>query len=280
MDMVPVPSPELGNLVFFDHINLMVTDHRLATLFFVEGLGLTRDPYRMAGVRNMWVNVGTQQFHLPIGVPERFAGEIGVSFPDLDTLQARLNEIAPALAGTAFRCERDDGTLLVHDPWGRRYRMHNAHTLPSRNPLAIPYVEFWVQPGTAAGIAAFYRDVAGAPAELTNAGGETAAHVFAGPHQSLRFREKRGEIPSGRALHVAVYLTRFWEVFHRMEELGLLYEGIRGEQFRFCDIPAPEGGGLLYSIEHEVRSIYHLDYRRPLVNRTAMPNEPGYAAPD
>ena len=41
-------SPELGNAIFFDHINLAVTDHRLATLFFIEGLGLTRDPYRMA----------------------------------------------------------------------------------------------------------------------------------------------------------------------------------------------------------------------------------------
>jgi hypothetical protein len=279
MGLDPAPSPELGNLVFFDHINLMVTDHRLATLFYVEGLGLTRDPYRMVGVRNMWVNVGTQQFHLPIGVPERFAGEIGVAFPDLDALVARLKEVEPVLAGTAYRCQRDNGTLLVHDPWGRRYRMHRAGNLPGRNPLAIPYIEFYVAPGTAGGIAAFYRDVVGAPAEVSDAGGEPTAHVFAGPHQALRFREKRGEIPSGRALHVAVYLSRFWEVFQRMERMGILYEGLRGEQFRFCDIPAPEGGGLLYSIEHEMRSLYHLDYRRPLVNRVAMPNEPGYVAP-
>jgi hypothetical protein len=29
------------------------------------GLGLTRDPYLNAGVENMWVNIGDQQFHLP-----------------------------------------------------------------------------------------------------------------------------------------------------------------------------------------------------------------------
>ena len=63
------PSPELGSVVLFEHVNLRVADHRLATLFFVEGLGLTRDPYRMVGTRNMWLNAGNQQFHLPIGEP-------------------------------------------------------------------------------------------------------------------------------------------------------------------------------------------------------------------
>ena len=31
------------------------------------GLGLTRDPYLMTGVGNMWINVGRSQFHLPTG---------------------------------------------------------------------------------------------------------------------------------------------------------------------------------------------------------------------
>ena len=31
------------------------------------GLGLTRDPYLMTSVTNMWVNVGRSQFHLPTG---------------------------------------------------------------------------------------------------------------------------------------------------------------------------------------------------------------------
>jgi hypothetical protein len=83
---------------------------------------------------------------------------------------------------------------------------------------------------------------------------------------------------------VALYLSRFWEVHARMETLGVVCESAANEQFRFMDIPALNGesgnhGGprrLLYSIEHEMRSIYHSDYRRPLVNRTAMPNEPGY----
>ena len=34
-------------------------------LFYVVGLGCTRDPYLNVGLNNMWVNVGEQQFHLP-----------------------------------------------------------------------------------------------------------------------------------------------------------------------------------------------------------------------
>jgi hypothetical protein len=273
-------SPELGNLVFFDHINLQVTDHRLATLFYIEGLGLTRDPYRNVGARNMWVNVGTQQFHLPVGYPPRFAGEIGVAVPDSRELEERLKAVRDSLAGTAFAFSREPApgpdTVRVIDPWGRLYRAYQASVLPGRNPLAIPYIEFWVAPGTHEGIARFYREVVGAPVETVDAGGEPAAHVFAGPHQALRFREKRGEAPSGHALHVALYLTRFWEVYARMEGLGIVCEAARNEQFRFMDIPAGDGRGLLYSIEHEMRSVYHPDYRRPLVNRVAMPNEPGH----
>ena len=44
-----------------------VPDQRLATLFYVAGLGLTRDPYLMVSDSNMWVNVGRSQFHLPSG---------------------------------------------------------------------------------------------------------------------------------------------------------------------------------------------------------------------
>ena len=286
-------SPDLGNFLFFDHVNMQVTDHRLATLFFIEGLGLTRDPYRNVGVRNMWANVGTQQFHLPIGQPPRFAGEVGVALPDLEQVAVQLELVREPLRGTAFEFAREAGgngsghaheSVRVIDPWGRQLRLFRANAFPGRNPLAIPYIEFYVAPGTHEGIARFYREVIGAPVEILNAAGEPTAHVFSGPHHALRFREKRGETPSGHALHVALYLTRFWEVYQRMEALGIVFEKAANEQFRFMDIPAlnPSGkpGAPLYSIEHEMRSAYHLDYRRPLVNRmVAMPNEPGYVPP-
>ncbi len=279
-------SPELGNAVFLDHVNFPVTDHRLATLFFIEGLGFTRDPYRNVGTANMWVNVGTQQFHLPIGRPLPFSGEVAIAVPDLAELAGRLGAIAGGLEGSEFSCAEDGECLRIVDPWGRRLRAYRAGALPGRNPLALPYVEFWVASGAAAGIADFYRRVIGAPAELSEEGGEPTAHVFVGPHQTLRYREKRDAEPSGHVLHVCLYLTHFWEIYAAMGELGILYEEVANEQFRFCDIPPPQGAsqtegsnGSLYSIEHEMRSVYHLDYRRPLVNRIAMANEPGYVAP-
>ena len=48
---------DLGNVVALEHVNIRVPDQRLATLFYIKGLGLTRDPYLMTGVENMWVNV-------------------------------------------------------------------------------------------------------------------------------------------------------------------------------------------------------------------------------
>ena len=56
---------DLGNIVELGHVNVTVPDQTKATAFYLMGLGLTRDPYLMAGLENMWVNVGRGQFHLP-----------------------------------------------------------------------------------------------------------------------------------------------------------------------------------------------------------------------
>ena len=115
---------QLGNFTQFEHVNLRVPDHRLATLFFVQGLGFTRDPTRMVGVNNMWVNAGLQQFHLPIGEAHPFAGEIGLTVPDLDTLAHSLKQIAGELKGTRFAVRKTAATLQIDSPWGHRFRAH------------------------------------------------------------------------------------------------------------------------------------------------------------
>ena len=56
---------DVGNIVSLEHINVQVPDQSLAILFYVVGLGFTRDPYLTVGLGNMWINVGEQQFHLP-----------------------------------------------------------------------------------------------------------------------------------------------------------------------------------------------------------------------
>ena len=60
----------VGNIVHLEHVNVRQPNQQLATIFYVSALGLTRDPYMMVGVDNMWVNIGRSQMHLPTGEPQ------------------------------------------------------------------------------------------------------------------------------------------------------------------------------------------------------------------
>ena len=71
-------AEDLGNIVGLEHVNLQVEDQGLTTLFYISGLGLTRDPYLMTSIDNMWVNVGRSQFHLITGKPQRLRGRTGL----------------------------------------------------------------------------------------------------------------------------------------------------------------------------------------------------------
>ena len=82
-------AEDLGNSIHFEHVNVTIPDQRLATLFYVTGLGLTRDPYLMVSDSNMWVNVGHSQFHLITGKPQRLRGRTGLVIPDREALLQR-----------------------------------------------------------------------------------------------------------------------------------------------------------------------------------------------
>src|ERR1700741_945697 len=81
---------DLGNVVALEHVNTRVPDQHLATVFYVSGLGLTRDPYLMTGVVNMWINAGKSQFHLPSGKPQVLRGHTALVLPDRKALLQRL----------------------------------------------------------------------------------------------------------------------------------------------------------------------------------------------
>jgi hypothetical protein len=81
---------DVGNIVLLEHVNLQVLDQTLATIYYILGLGLTRDAYFNIGVRNMWTNVGEQQFHLPVRPVQVLHGHIALVVPDLDALNERL----------------------------------------------------------------------------------------------------------------------------------------------------------------------------------------------
>src|ERR1700740_813019 len=84
---------DVGNIIKLEHVNLTVPDQRLATIFYVSGLGLTRDPYLMTGVDNMWINVGDSQFHLPTRSPQVLRGCVGLVIPDRGALLERLRGV-------------------------------------------------------------------------------------------------------------------------------------------------------------------------------------------
>src|SRR5829696_9122717 len=84
----------VGNIVHLEHFNVVIPDQRLATLFYVVGLGGTRDPYIFPGLENMWVNFGRTQCHLPSRAMAPGAGSgrgtVGLVGPSLDELEKRL----------------------------------------------------------------------------------------------------------------------------------------------------------------------------------------------
>ena len=103
----------IGNVLNMEHINLTVPDQQVAALFYVTGLGFTRDPYIDFGTFNMWVNTGEQQFHLPKNTAQRWRGHIGVVVPSLEDLKRRLQFVAKPLADTEFAWEERDDHIRV-----------------------------------------------------------------------------------------------------------------------------------------------------------------------
>ena len=262
-------SQDVGNIVFFEHVNLTVPDQEAATDFYVDGLGFTRDPYMMVGTRNMWVNCGRQQFHLPKGEPQRFRGVMGLVVPELDALESRLRRVSDRLEGTRLAWRRHDACVEVTCPWGNRFRAHAAGR-EFGGPVGIPYLEMPVAKGAAAGIARFYRTVMGAPATA----GDGRACVNVGPGQSIVFREGEGHDAEYDGHHLAIYVADFSGPYRALAERGLVTREDNPHQYRFVDIVAPRGTKVLFSIEHEVRSLHHPLYQRPLVNRTGAERLP------
>lgn len=268
---------DLGNIVALEHVNLQIEDQALATLFYIGGLGLTRDPYMMTSVDNMWVNVGRNQFHLVTGKPQHLRGRVGLVVPDREMLLRRLERLRKALKGTRFDFFEHADHVEAICPWGNRIRCHAPAPRFGRITLGMAYVEFDVPVGAAMGVAEFYRSIFSAMAGVDEAGDVPTARISVGIGQELIFRETEAKLPPFDGHHIQVYVGNFSGPHRMLLERGLVTEESNQHQYRFDMIADPYSGRPLVQIEHEVRSLRHPLYARPLVNRNAAQTAMNYA---
>ena len=271
-------AEDLGNSIHLEHVNVTVPDQRLATLFYVTGLGLTRDPYLMVSDSNMWVNVGRSQFHLPSGEAQVLRGHTGIVISGRKALLERLASVAKKLDGTAFAFREHNDHVEATCPWGNRVRCHEPDAARfGRITLGIPYVEFDVPTGTAQAICAFYPEMMGIQTELKNGDG-TVARAKVGKDQYLQFRETDRPQPDYDGHHVQIYITNFSGPYRKLRDRNLVSQEDNQYQYRFRDIVDLASGKHLFTVEHEVRSATHPMYLRPLINRNPAETNRTYAS--
>lgn len=277
-------TQDVGNFLALEHVNVTVPDQEVAALFYVTGLGFTRDPYIDFGTFNMWVNVGSQQFHLPKSSAQVFRGRIGLVVPDLTALENRLTRLGKAFADrvrdTQFAWQRSsDGTTVdVTCPWGNALRVHGASEAFGGMNLGMPYVEIDVASGGAAGIARFYKEIIDTPTRVESDNAGTRAHVRVGRAQEMIFRETDAPQADYDGHHVAIYLANFSRPYAALRQRGLVTMETNEHEYRFQDVIDLDSGAVLATIEHEVRSMYHPMFDRELVNRNSAQSFFGYRA--
>lgn len=245
----------------------------------------------------VWVNVGLQQLHLPVGEPEnglqKLPGALGLAFPELSALRWRLeqhgfpchvSEDSAAIArfGPAieFRSPANDVLIRAHEVQ-RRFSFPEVLVAgvslpgPQSKGLGMAYVELQCAPGSASGICRFYQSVLGVPAVGTSG----ICSVPVGD-QALVFRETLELLPDYDGHHVAVYVGNvsngdlsqsFSGMYLRAHKAGLVYnnprfpqlrydslaEAQRHAEFRVLDIVDPDTGRTVHRLEHEIRSLKH-----------------------
>ena len=268
-------SLDVGNIMALEHVNVCIPDQRLGTYFYVMALGGTRDPYMMAVDENMWINFGNQQFHLPNRGTHVIPGHIGLVLDDLGALRGRLAQAEKPLAKTKFAWAGSKGHVDVTCPWGNHFRAHAPSAAFGDMSIGVPYVEFLVKRGAAARIGKFYERVLQAPWSLRRSKDGVAARISVGASQALVFRETDERLPLEHPYHVAVYIANFSAPHAELQARELVSRPFNANpmmrnssfQYNFKGIVDVDTGEMLHPLEHEVRSIRHPMYQRPMVNR-------------
>jgi predicted enzyme related to lactoylglutathione lyase len=274
---------DLGNVVELGHVNVTVPDQSKAIAYYLMGLGLTRDPYLMAGLENMWVNVGRGQFHLPSrDTPQVVRGTTALVMPDLEALLKRLDYAKKYLESTKFSFKEAGDVVETTCPWGNRIRVHAPD--PQRfGPLRVgmPYVEIDVAAGTnLEGIARFYREILGGIAGVAKDERGPYAWANTSADSKVTYRETKKKLPPYDGHHIQITLADFSGPHRKLLERGLITEESDQHQYRFVDIVDVDTNKPLAQIEHETRSMRHPMFNRAYINRNPDMNNrnfvPGY----
>jgi catechol-2,3-dioxygenase len=270
---------DLGNIVELGHVNVRVPDQGKAVAFYIMGLGLTRDPYLMAGLDNMWVNVGKGQFHLPTRGTDVLRGTTALVMPDLEALMRRLHNAEKYLEGTKFSFREAGDTVEATCPWGNRIRVHTPDPARFGNMrVGMPYVEFDIPMGTdLAGIARFYKEILGGISGVsTDERGPYAWAICSGECRVV-YRESSAPQAEYDQHHIQITLADFSGPHRKLKERGLISEESDQHQYRFLDIVDVDTNKPLFRVEHETRSMRHPMFNRTFINRTPDMNNRNFA---
>ena len=268
----------LGNIVHMEHVNLMIPEQPSALLFYITGLRLTRDPYLMTGLDNMWINMGRSQMHLPRRdpSPQILRGTIGIVVPNLNEIEESLNTIKEQLIGSRFSYERKNDTIEVLCPWGNKFKIHEPAAEYGSMQLGLPYVELSAPQESSKKIARFYAEIMGATVHNGQRNGAPCASITTGSAQYIHFIETDEPQPDYDGHHVAIYIADFAGPYDKLRERNLISRESDEHEWRFIDIIDLDSNEVLFQIEHEVRSVTHPLYARPLVNRNPAQSNRGY----
>lgn len=284
MDTVTMPEfdrtvEDLGNIVELGHVNVRVPDQSKAIAFYIMGLGLTRDPYLMAGLENMWVNVGRGQFHLPTRGIDVVRGTVGLVLPDMEGVLHRLDYARKFLEGTKFSFRQAGDTVEATCPWGNRIRVHSPD--PSRfgnMRVGMPYVEFDIPTGTdLSAIARFYKEILGGISGVASDERGPYAWAICSAEAKVIYRETTADIPPYDQHHIQITLADFSGPHRKLKERGLITEESDQHQYRFTDIVDIDTNKVLFQVEHETRSMRHPMFNRVFVNRNPDMNNRNFA---
>jgi hypothetical protein len=227
----------------------------------------------MTSVDNMWVNVGHSQFHLITGKPQHLRGRTGLH-PRPRAVQ-RLDKMKKPLEGTrlASRRQRQGQPLSRrHLSWGSLIRCHAPEERSGPSCSACPMSSSTFRPA-ADGIAASKR---GLPRTTKVEIGGGKAHTCRTAAGSV-FRETRRRSRTTTAI-TQVYVADFSGPYKQMLKRKMITQESNQHQYRFLDIYDPKDGKVLFRLEHEIRSMTHPLYARPMINRNPAITNNRYAA--